>query len=117
VVGAALRRLARADPAELRSIAAAATAPGIRTDLPWPRGLSAQDDDGLRVSSGLAQRDAIAALPVDASAQLRLTLARAVHGLVLRHGFSATELDGIVGPWRSVLLPPAAEATARRRAG
>ncbi|MBA2718101.1 MAG: hypothetical protein H0U52_02505, partial [Chloroflexi bacterium] len=97
-------------------VAAAAARPGTRTDLPWPRGLSAQDDDGLRVSSALAQRDAVAVLPVDAFAPVRLSLARAMHGLVLRHGFSGAELDGIVGPWRAVLVPPSGPA-ARRRAG
>ena len=87
-------------------------------DLPWPRGLSANDDDGLRVSSALAQRDAVAALPVAASGQARRTLARAIHGLVLRHGFSAAELETIAGPWRSVIAPASrAGATTRRRTG
>ncbi|HUQ78981.1 MAG TPA: J domain-containing protein [Patescibacteria group bacterium] len=114
-VRAAIGRIGGVALSELRDIADEAARPGVRTDLPWPRGLSAIDDDGLRVSSALAQRDAIAALPVDASGQARLTLARAIHGLVLRHGFSAAELNTIAGPWRSVVLPPAAAGPATRR--
>ncbi len=116
-VAGALRRLSTIGAGELETIAAAAGRTRARTDLPWPRGLSAQDDDGLRVSSALAQRDAIAALPVDAPAPVRLTLARAMHGLVLRHGFSATDLDTILWPWRDALLPSSAQQTARRRTG
>lgn len=114
-VTAALDRVGAVGAAALRRIADDAARPGMRTDLPWPRGLSAVDDDGLRVSSALAQRDAIAALPVDSSGHARLTLARAMHGLVLRHGFGAAELETIAGPWRSVVLPPAAAGTATRR--
>jgi curved DNA-binding protein CbpA len=115
-VGAAIARLRAFSATDLRPIVEAAARPGLRVDLPWPRGLSPTDDDGLRVSSALAQRDGIAALPVDASGQARKTLARALHGLVLRHGFGASELEGIVGPWRPVVLPPSAEPRARRRA-
>jgi hypothetical protein len=118
MVAAAVARLRDLSSAELVRVEADAGRPGVRTDLPWPRGLSATDDDGLRVSSALAQRDAVAALPAAASGQARRTLGRAIHGLVLRHGFNAAELDGLAGPWRSVLLPPAAAGPqARRRTG
>jgi curved DNA-binding protein CbpA len=117
-VVAAVDRLGALSATELGRVEADAGRPGVRTDLPWPRGLSANDDDGLRVSSALAQRDVVAALPAAASGQARRTLARAIHGLVLRHGFSVSELEAIVGPWRSVLLPPAAPGPqARRRTG
>ena len=117
-VEAAIVRLAGLDAAELGRISGAAGRPGLRTDLPWPSGLSATDDDGLRVSSALAQRDALAAMPAAASGQARRTLARAIHGLVLRHGFSAPELETICGPWRSVIVPATgAGPTTRRRTG
>jgi curved DNA-binding protein CbpA len=116
-VRSALDRLTGAARDEVARVASIASAPGAGTDLPWPHGLSARDDDGLRVSSALAQRDATAALPVEATAAARRTLARAMHGLVLRHGFSRAELDAIVGPWRSLLMPRVAEPTTRRRAG
>lgn len=117
-VRAALERLGEVDATAIARIGAAAGRPGVRTDLPWPRGLSASDDDGLRVSSALAQRDALAAVPAGASAPARRTLARAIHGLVLRHGFSASELDSIAGPWASIVLPPSPVAAgARRRSG
>ena len=107
-VAAAIGRLAGLEAGELGRLAEAAGRASLRTDLPWPRGLSAIDDDGLRVSSALAQRDAVAALPTSASGHARRTLARAIHGLVLRHGFSAAELDTIAGPWRSVVAPASA---------
>ncbi len=117
-VAAAIGRLTGLEAGELGRLAEAAGRAGLRTDLPWPRGLSASDDDGLRVSSALAQRDAVAAQPVAASGQARRTLARAVHGLVLRHGFSAAELDTIAGPWQSVVAPASAGGPqARRRTG
>jgi curved DNA-binding protein CbpA len=89
--------------------------PGSR-DLPWPAGLSPGDDDALRVSSALAQRDAIANLPDPAPALARRSLARAMHGLVLRHAFKPAELERLVGVWREIVpaqatpVRPAAKA-------
>ena len=69
-----------------------------------------QDDDALRVSSALAQRDAAAALPDPVPAIARRSLGRAMHGLVLRHAFRPAELDRLLGPWapssRPALPPP-----------
>ena len=69
-----------------------------------PAGLSPQDDDALRVSSSLAQKDAAAIIGDPAPAIARRSLARAMHGLVLRHAFKPAELDRLLGPWREVLL-------------
>ncbi len=80
---------------------------GASADLPWPDGLSASDDDALRVSSSLAQRDAQAIIGDPAPAVARRSLGRAMHGLVLRHAFKTAELDRLLGPWREVLLDPA----------
>ena len=85
-------------------------------DLPWPAGLSPSDDDALRVSSALAQRDAIAHLPDPAPALARRALARAMHGLVLRHAFKPAESERLVGVWREIVpaqatpVRPAAKA-------
>src|SRR3954454_13979936 len=98
-VRAALGRLAALSPAERGGIATRATVAGGASDFPWPRGLSPTDDDGLRVSSALAQRDAIALLPEPVPAIARRSLARAMHGLVLRHGFRPAELERLAGPW------------------
>jgi hypothetical protein len=115
-VRAALERLERLTPAERGRLASAAVAGSGGTDFPWPRGLSPTDDDGLRVSSALAQRDAIGLLPEPVPAIARRSLARAMHGLVLRHGFRPAELERLAGPWAPVVLPPApAPAAARRR--
>jgi curved DNA-binding protein CbpA len=116
-VADAIQRLAALSSTERSRLAADAGRPTLRADLPWPRGLSASDDDALRVSSALAQRDAVALLDDRASAHARRTLARAMHGLVLRHGFSAAELDALLGPWREVVAPAANPARARRASG
>jgi DnaJ domain len=79
---------------------------GTSADLPWPAGLSAQDDDALRVSSALAQRDAESVIGDPAPALARRSLGRAMHGLVLRHAFKPAELDRLLGPWREVLIDP-----------
>ena len=110
----ALRRVAALPPAERARIAGLAPRSGIPADLPWPRGLSPTDDDGLRVSSALAQRDAIALLPDPVPAIARRSLARAMHGLVLRHAFKPAELERLVGPWAPIVLPSKPAPHARR---
>ncbi len=115
-VADALHRLAAIEPAERARIGGLTGRPAGSADLPWPHGLSPQDDDALRVSSALAQRDAIALLPDPATALARRSLARAMHGLVLRHAFKPAELERLAGPWAPVVLPPApTPAGARRR--
>jgi curved DNA-binding protein CbpA len=108
-VAAAIDRLRRLSPAELRSATRAGTT--LAADLParsappWPKGLRPDEDDALRVSSELARRDAIGAvstvgpLPVAA----RRSLERAIHALVLRHAFPAAAFDDLVRPWRATL--------------
>jgi len=115
-VAEAIRRLGALPAAERARIAGSGPRTGVPADHPWPRGLSAHDDDGLRVSSALAQRDAIALLPEPIPAFARRSLGRAMHALVLRHGFKAAELERLTGPWAPIVLPPApAPAGARRR--
>jgi curved DNA-binding protein CbpA len=105
LVQAALERLAALPVAERARIGGAASRQPTGADLPWPRGLSPADDAALRVSSALAQRDALALLPEPVPAITRRSLARAMHGLVLRHGFRPAELERLAGPWAAVLLP------------
>jgi curved DNA-binding protein CbpA len=116
-VALALERLAELPLAERARIGAlAGTTPRAGgPEFPWPRGLSPADDAGLRVSSALAQRDALALLPEPVPASTRRSLARAMHGLVLRHGFRGAELDRLVGPWASVVMPDGRAAPVARR--
>lgn len=105
-VVAALERLRAVSPSDLGRIVGGPSSGSLRDAggaLPWPRGLSPHDDDALRVSSELAQRDGAAALADPVPAIARRSLARAMHGLVLRHAFRAPELERLVGPWGGVL--------------
>jgi curved DNA-binding protein CbpA len=117
LVVAAIDRLRTLGPTDLSRLAVAAASPQLSGADPWPRGLSAADDDALRVSSSLAQRDAAAALPDPVPAILRRSVGRAMHGVVLRHAFKPAELARLLGPWDGVILVPEAStrATARRR--
>jgi len=101
-VRAAIGRLRTLGPSDLSRLAVAAPPTGPD---PWPRGLSPADDDALRVSSALAQRDAAAALPDPVPSVLRRSVGRAMHGLVLRHAFKPAELARLMGPWGSVIGP------------
>jgi curved DNA-binding protein CbpA len=117
-VRAALDRLRTLGAADLGRVGVASAQSGaVPTELPWPRGLSAADDDALRVSSQLAQRDASASLPEAVPAIARRSLGRAMHGLVLRHGFKPAELARLMGPWSGILPVPDAPTrpTAKRR--
>jgi curved DNA-binding protein CbpA len=118
VVVAAIERLRGLGAADLSRLAVAAGRTPTSGPDPWPKGLSAVDDDALRVSSALAQRDAAAALPDPVPSILRRSVGRAMHGVVLRHAFKAAELDRLLGPWADVLgpvLPAPARPTARRQ--
>jgi curved DNA-binding protein CbpA len=108
----ALERLRATPPLALgRQAAEIAAAGSVPSDMPWPAGLSADEDDALRVSSALAQRDALAILGDPVPAFARKSLARAMHALVLQHGFRRAELDRLLGPWRDVF--PGSQAPAR----
>ena len=102
-VSEALRRLAAMPASERARLAGEASRTAVPVEPPWPRGLSANDDDALRVSSALAQRDAVALLDPAAPALARRSLGRAMHGLVLRHAFKSTELARLVGVWRDIV--------------
>ncbi|HEX3428096.1 MAG TPA: hypothetical protein VHS36_04755, partial [Candidatus Limnocylindrales bacterium] len=102
-VVAAIAALQRISAADLRRLAAAASAePGGRSGPPWPKGLRPDEDDALRVSSELARRDALGALGAPMPAVARRSLERAIHALVLRHAFPATTFATMLGPWSAV---------------
>jgi curved DNA-binding protein CbpA len=114
-VADALRRLETLPPAERARIAGTGPRTGVPADHPWPRGLSPTDDDALRVSSALAQRDALALLPEPIPAFARRSLGRAMHGLVLSHAFKRADLERLAGPWAPIVLPAAPTSTGARR--
>ncbi len=89
-------------------------------DEPWPPGTSPDDDEGLRVSSALAARDAVAAVGtggVDSAvvARARHAAARIAHLLVLRHAFAPPTFEALTAPWRPGLVPSDAPAPRVRR--
>ena len=106
-VEAYLGRLSGLDAAGLGRLAA--TGVGLAAEDPWPGGLTPEDDDGLRVSSALAGRDAVAAIPVGpdgpAPPRARRAAARLAHLLVLRHAFAPATFGDLTAPWRPWLLP------------
>ncbi len=97
---------------ELRALLDAA-GPGRIADDPWPRGLDPDEDDGLRVSSALATRDAgdaaapaLAGLDATAATRARRLLGRTAHAVVLRHAFPAAEFERLVAAWTSATGDP-----------
>ena len=93
-------------------------------DDPWPRGLDPEEDEGLRVSSVLAGRDAAARasaaldrLERPVAARAKRLLARTAHAFVLRHGFSATQFATLVAPWTAATGDPGTGRQSAPQAG
>lgn len=99
----AIDRIPALSADELRRIAATTAQVPTRGGPPWPPGLRPDEDDALRVSSELARRDAVAALPTGSTVATRRSLDRAIHALVLRHAFAPAPFESLVGPWRGPL--------------
>jgi DnaJ domain len=116
-VEAFLRRLGGLDPTGVARLAS--TGVGLSAEDPWPGGLTPEDDDGLRVSSALAGRDAQAVIPSGADGpappRARRAAARLAHLLVLRHAFAPATFADQTAPWRPWLLPPDAPPARVRR--
>lgn len=73
-------------------------------ERPWPDTLDPDADEALRVSAGLAARDAMAALPTEGLAPATATRARRLvgrlgHVVALRHAFPAPALAALLEPW------------------
>lgn len=117
-----LGRLRGLDDAGLRDLARAS--PAAAPDEPWPSGTSPEDDEGLRVSSELATRDAEAAVPANGLDQVtteraRRSAGRLAHLLVLRHAFAPAAFEALIEPWRGRFLPrePSGPRVHRPRTG
>jgi curved DNA-binding protein CbpA len=125
-VGRFIERASRLTEREVRALATSIR--GRIASDPWPRGLDPDEDDGLRVSSALAGRDAVAAATAlggveraTATRAARL-LRRTAHALVLRHAFGAADFGALVYAWQVATLDPGtgrhqatrADATVRR---
>jgi len=96
---------------------------GRPPDDPWPPGLDPEEDDGLRVSSALAGRDAVAAaapalgaLDRGSAARVARLLRRTAHAIVLRHAFPAAEFERLVAPWTAATGDPGTGRAADTRA-
>jgi hypothetical protein len=118
-----LARAADLTTDEARTLVRAAGRGRIPDD-PWPRGLGPDEDEGLRVSSALAGRDAaaratpaLAGLERSAAARAERLLGRTAHAIVLRHGFTGAEYTSLVGPWRVATGDPATGRADERPAG
>jgi curved DNA-binding protein CbpA len=79
--------------------------------LPWPEGLDPEEDEGLRVSSVLAARDAAVApaleeLDRQVRQRAELALALTAHAFVLRHAFASDAWVSLLEPWRAATADP-----------
>jgi hypothetical protein len=118
-VGALIRRLGMLDARAVTRLAMTGTRERLGEE-PWPPGVSVEDDEGLRVSSVLAGRDAAASVPADGLdaaivGRARRAAARAAHLLVMRHAFAAATFAALAAPWRQDLLPDDRPAASVRR--
>ena len=73
-------------------------------DRPWPDSLDREEDEALRISALLAERDVAAAVPVAGLAPAGATRARRLaarqgHVTALRHAFPAPVYAGLVAPF------------------
>ncbi|HET7828663.1 MAG TPA: J domain-containing protein [Candidatus Limnocylindrales bacterium] len=73
-------------------------------DRPWPEALDRDEDEALRISAALAERDVAAAVPVAglapaAATRARRLAARLGHVTALRHAFPAPVYAGLVAPF------------------
>ena len=108
-VEALIRRLRRLDAADVARLATTGGHDRLGEE-PWPPGVSVEDDEGLRVSSVLAGRDAAAVidgatLDPAVAVRARRAAARVAHLLVLRHAFAPAAFEALTAAWRPGLLP------------
>ena len=106
-VEALIQRLERLTATELRSLAATGASQALG-DEPWPADTTPEDDEALRVSSVLAQRDVARVIEGNALDQASLERARRAAGrlahlVVLRSSFRAAEWERLTRPWRALL--------------
>jgi curved DNA-binding protein CbpA len=118
-VEALIRRLERLAPPELRALALTGTSQALG-DEPWPADTTPEDDEALRVSSVLAQRDV--ARVIEGASLDRATLERArraasrlAHLVVLRSSYPAPEWERLTRQWHHLLETRRRPATSVRR--
>ena len=119
-----LERLRRLTGSDIRHLASTGTIERLG-DPPWPDATSPEEDDALRVSSELAQTDAVDALDsavaatgaggVRTTPAARRAAARIAHLLVLRHAFRTVAFERHAAPWLGDLIEPTAPWGARAR--
>src|SRR6187200_2928445 len=92
-------------------------------DRPWPDSLDREEDEALRISALLAERDVSAAVPVaglarGSATRARRLAARLAHVTALRHAFPPAVYAGLVAPFTAAISapPPTAPAPDVRRA-
>ena len=108
-IEALLKRVRALHATDVARLAASGTRERLG-DEPWPPGVSAEDDEALRVSSLLAARDAADAVPrvvADPAVMVRARRAagRIGHLLVLQHAFAPAAFMALSAPWRPSLVP------------
>ncbi len=118
-VEALIRRLRMLDPTGVARLASTGARDRLG-DEPWPPGVSVEDDEGLRVSSVLAGRDAAAAVDgarsdAAVAGRARRAATRVAHLLVLRHAFAPAAFGALTAPWRPGLVPDDRPAARVRR--
>jgi hypothetical protein len=95
-------------------------------DRPWPEALDREEDEALRISALLAERDVAAAVPVTGLASGTATRARRLaarlgHVTALRHAFAPAVYAGLVAPFTAATAahartqPPAGPDVRRAR--
>ena len=97
-------RVAAAHPRRARGVRPGVTGHRRQSDRPWPDTLDREEDEALRISALLAERDVAAAVPVAGLAPAPATRARRLaarlgHVTALRHAFPAPVYAGLVAPF------------------
>ncbi len=113
-VAAFVDRARRLDGAHLQGLEDRRSGVAVSAALPWPPDLDPAENEGLRVSSVLAARDATAAVGErwpSPSRRVRALLARTAHALVLRHAFGADQFASLTAAWREGTGDPLAAST------
>lgn len=116
-VTAYVKRLGTISGSELQALEDRPPRGSISAALPWPPGIDPAEDEGLRVSSALAIRDALLAVRAswpDPSRKVQRSIRQAAHALVLRHAFEPAVFDALTAPWRAATEEDLSEPKAAR---
>lgn len=106
-VKAFVKRLGTISGTELQVLEDRRPRGSVSAALPWPPGIDPAEDEGLRVSSALAIRDALLAVRAswpDPSRKVRRSIQQAAHAIVLRHAFEPAVFEALTAPWRAATM-------------